>query len=86
MAQISVRVDDKVKAEAAKTLEEIGLNMNTAINVFLKAVASERRIPFELTAESPAELTWKTIEDAEKGIGVNGPFDTVEDMMRSLHA
>ena len=69
MAQISVRVDDKVKAEAAKTLEEIGLN-----------------IPFELTAESPAELTWKTIEDAEKGIGVNGPFDTVEDMMRSLHA
>lgn len=86
MAQISVRVDDKVKAEAAKTLEEIGLNMNTAINVFLKAVAREHRIPFELTAESPAELTWKTIEDGEKGIGVNGPFDTVEDMMRSLHA
>lgn len=86
MAQISVRVDDKVKAEAAKTLEEIGLNMNTAINVFLKAVAREHRIPFELTAELPAELTWKTIEDAEKGIGVNGPFDTVEDMMRSLHA
>ena len=52
MAQISVRVDDKVKAEAAKTLEEIGLNMNTAINVFLKAVAREHRIPFELTAES----------------------------------
>lgn len=86
MAQISVRVDDKVKAEAAKTLEEIGLNMNTAINVFLKAVAREHRIPFELTAESPAELTWKTIEDAENGIGVNGPFDTVDEMMRSLHA
>lgn len=86
MAQISVRVDDNVKAEAAKTLEEIGLNMNTAINVFLKTVAREHRIPFELTAESPADLTWKTIEDAEKGIGVNGPFDTVEDLMRSLHA
>ena len=86
MAQISVRVDDKVKAEAAKTLEEIGLNMNTAINVFLKAVAREHRIPFELTAEASADLTWKTIEDAEKGIGVNGPFDTVDEMMRSLHA
>ena len=86
MAQISVRVDDKVKAEAAKTLEEIGLNMNTAINVFLKAVAREHRIPFELTAEAPVDLTWKTIEDAEKGIGVNGPFDTVDEMMRSLHA
>ncbi len=86
MAQISVRVDDKVKAEAEKKIEEIGLNMNTAINVFLKAVAREHRIPFELTAESPADLTWKTIEDAEKGIGVNGPFDTVDEMMRSLHA
>ena len=86
MAQISVRVDDKVKAEAARTLEEIGLNMNTAINVFLKAVAREHRIPFELTAETPADLTWKTIEDAEKGIGENGPYETVDEMMRSLHA
>ena len=38
MAQISVRV-------------EIGLSMNTAITVFLKACAREKRIPFELSAE-----------------------------------
>lgn len=86
MAQISVRVDDKVKADAAKTLEEIGLSMNTAINVFLKAVVRERRIPFELSAETPNDLTIRTIEEADKGIGLNGPYDDIDEMMRDLHA
>lgn len=51
MAQISVRIDDDVKRQAEKTLAEIGLSMSTAINVFLKKVARESRIPFELSAE-----------------------------------
>lgn len=51
MAQISVRVDDAVKRDAEQTFNEIGLSMNTAITVFLKACAREKRIPFELSAE-----------------------------------
>ena len=51
MAQISVRVDDAVKRSAEQTFNEIGLSMNTAITVFLKACAREKRIPFELSAE-----------------------------------
>ena len=51
MAQISVRVDDAVKHEAEQTFDEIGLSMNTAITIFLKACAREKRIPFELTAD-----------------------------------
>lgn len=51
MAQISLRVDDKTKREAEKTLNEIGLSMSTAINIFLKTVARENRIPFELSAD-----------------------------------
>ena len=49
MAQVSVRVDDEVNAEA--TLNAIGIPMSTAVNVFLKAVAREHRIPFELNAD-----------------------------------
>ena len=45
MAQISLRVDDEI------TLDEIGLSMSTAINIFLKTVVRENRIPFELTAD-----------------------------------
>lgn len=50
MAQISLRVDDDVKRGAEQTFDDIGLSMSTAINIFLKKVARERRIPFELTA------------------------------------
>lgn len=51
MAQISLRIDDEVKRKAEKTLDEIGLSMSTAINIFLKAVVRENRIPFELSAD-----------------------------------
>ncbi|MGN0482938.1 MAG: type II toxin-antitoxin system RelB/DinJ family antitoxin [Lachnospiraceae bacterium] len=51
MAQISLRVDDDVKRNAEKTLNEIGLSMSTAINIFLKTVVRENRIPFELSAD-----------------------------------
>lgn len=51
MAQISVRIDDNIKREAECTLDDIGLSMSTAITVFLKKVAREKRIPFELSAD-----------------------------------
>lgn len=51
MAQISLRVDDDVKRGAEQILTDIGLSMSTAINVFLRKVAREGRIPFELTAD-----------------------------------
>lgn len=51
MAQISLRVDDDVKRGAEQALNDIGLSMSTAINVFLRKVAREKRIPFELTAD-----------------------------------
>lgn len=51
MAQISLRVDDDVKRGAEQALNDIGLSMSTAINVFLRKVAREQRIPFELSAD-----------------------------------
>jgi DNA-damage-inducible protein J len=68
MAQISLRVDDDVKRSAEKTLDEIGLSMSTAINIFLKTVVREQRIPFELSVdpfysrENMAELERRVAE------------------------
>ena len=50
MAQIKLRVDDNLKSSAERTLNDIGLSMSTAINIFLKTVVRENRIPFELSA------------------------------------
>ncbi len=72
MAQISLRVDDEVKHSAERILDDIGLSMSTAINIFLKTVARERRIPFELSADpfyskENMELLEKRIADVRSG-------------------
>ena len=72
MAQISLRVDDDVKRGAEQTFDDIGLSMSTAINIFLKKVARERRIPFELSAdpfysESNMRYLEKKMEDYKAG-------------------
>ncbi len=45
---ITVKVPKDVKEEANKIFNNLGLNMSTAINMFLKRTISERGIPFEL--------------------------------------
>ena len=69
MAQISLRVDDEVKRKAEQALEDIGLSMSTAVNVFLRKVARERRIPFELTADPfYSESNLHHLEEIKKDI------------------
>ena len=51
MAQISFRVDDEIKKKAERTFDDIGISMSAAINIYLKTVVRENRIPFELSAD-----------------------------------
>lgn len=51
MAQISLRIDDDVKRAAELVCKDIGITMSAAINIYLKKMGKEKRIPFELTAE-----------------------------------
>ena len=62
---ITIRVDKEVKEEAVKVFKSIGLSFNTAIEVYLRAVVRERKIPFELKGSPSFEL--KSMEEnAEK--------------------
>lgn len=49
--QVSFRIDKDVKETAETTLNDMGLTMSAAITVFLKTVAREKRIPFEISAD-----------------------------------
>ncbi len=51
MAQISLRIDDDVKKRAEQACADMGLSMSTAINIYLKKLGRERRIPFEVSAD-----------------------------------
>lgn len=47
----TLRIDDRLKKECEAIFSDIGLNMSTAINLFLRQVAKQRCIPFALTCE-----------------------------------
>lgn len=54
---INIRTDSELKAKAQAVLSELGLDMSTAINVFLKQVVYKNAIPFEIT--KPVKKTAK---------------------------
>jgi len=45
---MTVRVDNTIKEQAERMLDEIGMNMTTYIVISLKALVREKKIPFEL--------------------------------------
>jgi DNA-damage-inducible protein J len=46
---VTVRMDETIKNQSEQVFNELGLTMSAAFNVFARAVARQRRIPFELT-------------------------------------
>lgn len=53
MTQVNFRIEEDIKNNAEQALKEMGLNMSTAITMFLVKVGREKRIPFEITANDP---------------------------------
>ena len=51
MAVLQVRIDDELKWQSNEILEEIGIDMSTAIRMFLKKVIMTRGIPFDATID-----------------------------------
>ena len=60
---VRCRIDSKTKAEAAEVIEAMGLNVSDAIRLFLKRVAVDRAIPFDLRV--PNATTIAAIEEIE---------------------
>jgi DNA-damage-inducible protein J len=46
MTTLNVRIDEKIKKQAGKTLTSIGLDMSSAIKIFLNQVIHEEGLPF----------------------------------------
>ena len=45
---MKIEIDNKVKKDADKLFKELGLDTNTAINIFLKQSINKRAIPFRV--------------------------------------
>ncbi|MCL1872818.1 MAG: type II toxin-antitoxin system RelB/DinJ family antitoxin [Clostridiales bacterium] len=54
---INIRVDSKVKNRAQDVFSALGLDMTSAINIFLRQAIRKNGIPFELIADEPQKKT-----------------------------
>lgn len=65
-ANLNIRTDKEVKQAAEKIFEALGLNMTTAVNMFLRQTIRENGIPFELKLNTPNQVTASAIEEGRR--------------------
>lgn len=66
MTNLNIRTEKAIKDQAEEIFNELGLNMTTAINMFLRSTIREHGIPFDLKLEMPTDTTVAAIEEGKK--------------------
>jgi DNA-damage-inducible protein J len=65
---INIQVDSDTKKQATDILNNLGLSMSTAINIFLKQVIKRDGIPFEIVNNKPNEEMLKAVQEVKEMI------------------
>jgi len=63
---VSIRTEQAIKDDAEKILEELGLNLSSAVNIFLRQVIRENGIPFPVKLDVPNADTKAAIEEGNR--------------------
>ena len=83
---ICIRMDTELKKQAEKMLSDMGLNMTTAMNIFLRQIIRQGKIPFEIATDIPNAITMAAFEEGDELL--NDPdaplFSSVDDLFEDL--
>ena len=63
---ISIRMDSDLKVQADALFAELGMNISTAFNVFVRQALREGRIPFDISLNKPNRETIAAMLEAER--------------------
>ena len=63
---LNIRIEKAIKDQAENIFNELGINMTTAVNMFLRTAIREHGIPFELKLDVPNDSTAAAIEEGRK--------------------
>ena len=82
----SVRTDPVLKKQVDLFLENVGMSMSTAINLYLRKIVLEQRIPFEISLPPLSPESRQALLEAEelKKPGVGKVFKTVDELREDL--
>lgn len=82
---ITIRMDESLKRNFEKVLDDIGLSVSSAFTVFAKAVTKEHKIPFALVAdpfysETNLKILEKSIKELDEGHYIVKTLDELKEM------
>lgn len=83
---ISIRMDSDLKAQADAFFGELGMNLSTAFNIFVRQSLREGRIPFDISLNQPNKETIAAMLEAEriaKDPSVKG-YDDLDELFADL--
>jgi len=63
---ISIRMDSDLKTQADTLYGELGMNLSTAFNIFVRQSLREGRIPFDISLNQPNKETIAAMLEAER--------------------
>ena len=88
MAQttLSVRLDSNDKNRFEEFCNETGMNVSVAVNMFIKAVLRESKLPFSVACDIPNEITLAAFDEGEKMLRDPNSlrFKNVDDLFKEL--
>lgn len=89
MSNIHVRIKDDTKKSATKVLDRMGIDMSTAITMYLNQIVITQSIPFRLVTENGLTLQQEkeilqASKDAKRGVNVSKVLESEEDVKNYL--
>lgn len=85
---ISIRMDSDLKTQADTLFNELGMNISTAFNIFVRQALREGKIPFEISLNQPNRETLAALMEAEriaKDSSVKG-YSDLDELFHDLKA
>lgn len=79
---LTVRVDEQTKKAAQMILKDLGLDLSTAVNMYLKQIIKKGGIPFMID-QTLSKETLQAIKDADEG-KLYGPVHSIDELMNEL--
>lgn len=86
---MTLRMEPELKAQAAELFKALGMDLSTATGIFYRQALRCHGLPFEVNTDEecePNEITYAAMEAAEKGDDLQGPFESVDELMAALNA
>ena len=89
MSKVStnISIDSETKAKAQEMLADLGMDLSTAVNIFLKQMLYEGGIPFAITRNVPNRATLDAMKEAQemsRSPEKYKKYDNVDAMMEDI--